>query len=238
MPHVRTRLKSLLLVFGALGLVGAGPVTPETILGRAKVVDGDTLEVEGSRVRLFGIDAPELDQTCLRGGAVWACGREAAEQLAALVGDAKLECQIRGSDQYRRLLAVCYSGGEDVNQAMVEHGWALAYRVYGDDYVASEMRAKGYGLGIWSSQFTAPADFRLMRNASAKQPGGGAGAKPVQKPIPARSDCVIKGNRNRRGEWIYHVPGMPYYEQTRAEEIFCSEDEAWAAGYRRARVRS
>ncbi len=238
MPLALSRLKPLLTVLGAAGLVWAEPVTAGTILGRAKVIDGDTLEIAGNRVRLFGIDAPELDQTCLRDGAVWACGREAAQQLAALAGVATLECQTRGTDQYRRHLAVCYSNGEELNLAMVEHGWALAYRAYGDDYVAAELRAKGYGLGIWSSQFTAPADFRLVRNSSVEKPGGGAGAKPERKAKSTRSGCVIKGNRNRRGEWIYHLPGMPYYEQTRAEEIFCSEDEAWAAGYRRARVRS
>lgn len=154
------------------------------------------------------------------------------------MGDANLECESRGLDQHRRQLAVCFLAGDDLNRIMVEQGWAIAYREFSYDYVAAELRARDYGLGLWSSQFAAPSEFRIAKNASVKQSAKGSLATPERQAKAARVGCVIKGNRNRRGEWIYHLPGMPYYEQTRAEEIFCSEDEAWAAGYRRARVRS
>lgn len=95
--------------------------------GRADVGDGDTLDVAGTRIRLFGIDAPELDQTWRRGdGSAWSCGQWSRSELASLVGGRPVECQPRDVDRYGRIVAICYAQGRDVNVAMVSSGAAQA----------------------------------------------------------------------------------------------------------------
>jgi endonuclease YncB( thermonuclease family) len=215
-------------------LVITAPVqaAAETLSGPAEVIDGDTLAVEGRKIRLFGIDAPELRQTCDRNGEAWACGEESARQLEELVASNPVECTGYEMDQYGRLVAVCRSGGFELNKTLVEQGWATAFRTYSDDYVVSETRAKMARRGIWSSAFDLPQSYRL-----AQLPQEPERTREARGQQASQGGCVIKGNRNRRGEWIYHLPGMPYYDATRAEEMFCSEADARAAGYRRAIVR-
>lgn len=219
-------------------LFEAAPSHAQSIVGTASVADGDSLTVAGKRVRLFGIDAPELNQTCQKDGASWRCGEAAKAQLATLVDGQQVECFGQGVDQYGRVLAVCSVGRDELNRVMVEQGWALAYRTYSDDYVQAEQGAKADRLGIWTSTFLQPAEFRHAKRLPERR---AVEAKPValaRRGAPTRmGECVIKGNRNRRGQWIYHLPGMPYYEQTRAEEIFCTEAQAQVAGYRRAIVK-
>lgn len=112
------------------------PAAAETLSGPAKVIDGDSLEVAGSRVRLFGIDAPEATQTCDRVGEAWACGQASAEQLQGLIGTDTIVCQGSEKDVFGRLLAICRIAGVDLNRAMVAGGWATAFRRYSDDYAA------------------------------------------------------------------------------------------------------
>lgn len=208
----------------------------QVMSGTATAVDGDSLVVDGQKVRLFGIDAPEFTQTCTRDGETWECGKAAKEQLSALVSGAHVECRQLATDGFGRAVSTCVAGSEDVNRTMVEHGWAVAYREFSTDYVGAEQQAKRNGQGIWGGSFELPSDFRSSQQP--KQPMAGTRTAPPRRAAPARfSGCVIKGNRNRRGEWIYHLPGMPYYEATRPEEIFCTEADAQAAGYRRAIVR-
>lgn len=215
---------------------GFGQASPQPIYGVARAGDGDSLEISGRRVRLFGIDAPEFDQSCIKGGAQWACGAEAADQLSRLVTGREVRCVPTGVDQYQRVLARCSVGGIDVNSTMVERGFAVAFRKYTIDYVAAELRAKADKRGIWAGTFTMPSSVRaLERNKGPATHPTRSGQRAAAK--PAGSRCMIKGNQSRRGEWIYHMPGMPYYEQTRPEQTFCSEAEAQAAGYRRAVVR-
>lgn len=228
-PHVLAISPILLLLGGAID-------PSASVWGIARAQDGDSLLVEGTRIRLFGIDAPELDQTCTRAGQPWSCGEAAAAELARLVSGKKVMCTSMGKDRYDRFLGRCSIGAVDINSTMVARGYAVAYRRYSSDYILVEGAARAAKLGLWASNFQAPSDYR--------QAGSKTGAK-VRQRSPARSvqtnrsasSCNIKGNRNRRGQWIYHVPGMPYYEQTRPEEVFCTEAEAQAAGYRRAIVR-
>jgi len=207
------------------------------IAGPADVIDGDSLSVSGLSVRLFGIDALEGRQTCTRNGQTWTCGEEAASQLRALIGGGQVRCEGFGNDDYGRMLALCRAGEIDLNRAMVSAGWALAFRKYSTLYVAEEEQAKAGQLGIWSSTFVSPEDYRAAKQP--REPQQLAAPRAVRAPPADRtfSGCVIKGNRNRKGQWIYHLPGMPYYDVTRPEEIFCTEAEARAAGYRRAIVR-
>ena len=234
---IQIRLLAARLSLLALAITCTAPSHAQIVLGPARAVDGDTLEVSGKRVRLFGIDAPESDQTCQKDGVSFACGQIATQQLEALVEGKQVECRGSSVDQYGRLLAVCTAGPEQLNQVMVEHGWAVAYRQYSDDYNAAELRAKSNHLGIWSSKFMLPSDYRHSKLPPALAALPAKRQHTNVQPPQWTGGCLIKGNRNRRGEWIYHIPGMPYYEQTRAEDMFCTEAQAQAAGYRRAIVR-
>lgn len=229
------RAPFFLLLATVLAATAPAPVT-----GTAQVVDGDTLRIGDTKVRLFGIDAPETNQQCIREGASWACGEVSARQLRSLVEGQQVACLVRGLDDYGRSVGVCSAGGLELNRTMVGAGWAVAFRNYSSDYVADEVRAKAARAGIWNSSFVLPQDYRQAA-ASAAQVAPAVGAQSrssrVAQAPAVMGRCAIKGNRNRKGQWIYHVPGMPYYEATRAEEIFCSEAQAQAAGYRRAIVR-
>ncbi len=120
---------------------------------------------------------------------------------------------------------------------MVEYGWATAYRQYNQAYLAQETIAKSQRRGIWSSDFAVPEHFRNAQRAAAMpEPYLRQASRPSTSLADVDVGCTIKGNRSWRGEWIYHLPGMEYYAVTRAEEIFCSEAAARAAGYRRAKA--
>ena len=204
----------------------ADPATPSVIAGRASVIDGDTIEVHGQRVRLHGIDAPESGQTCDDAdGQPYRCGQRAASALDDLIAGRPVSCEQRDVDRYGRIVAVCAAAGVDVAEAMVREGWALAYRQYSTDYVDEEAQAEAEGAGMWAGTFVAPWDFRH----------GTDGAAPA-----AQGECIIKGNISSSGERIYHVPGGQYYNRTKIDEgkgerWFCSEAEAVAAGWRRAK---
>lgn len=197
------------------------------------MIDGDTIAINEITIRLFGIDAPETDQTCNRDGVIWRCGEESAAQLRSLTENAQVICQGQDQDQYGRTVAVCSAGRFELNATMVEYGWATAFRQYSTAYIAQEMRARAAREGIWDSDFLLPEQYRITRAPAPERSSERPRSQPSQNASPG---CVIKGNHSRRGEWIYHLPGMQYYEQTRPEEIFCSEAEAIAAGYRRSRV--
>lgn len=216
----------------------AGLAHAAVVAGPATVVDGDSLEIAGTRVRLHGIDAPEAQQTCDRNGEAWRCGEEARRQLAEIIGASRVECVGHEKDQYGRLLAQCTAGYTDINRTMVETGWALAFRKYSDAYSAGEARARAMRVGLWGSSFVSPDVFRNgSRDASTAAPDRATPRRAAPRVHETDGLCRIKGNRNRRGQWIYHLPGMPYYDATNPEELFCSEAEAQAAGYRRAIVR-
>src|SRR5688500_8179297 len=121
-----------LLLAASLLCAWSPPVAAATVTGTANIIDGDTLQVAGRRIRLFGIDAPEASQKCDRNGERWACGEAAAERLGALIGGAAIQCNGAEVDQYGRLLAVCYVAGVDLNKTMVAQGWATAFRRYSD----------------------------------------------------------------------------------------------------------
>lgn len=223
----------------ALALLAATAGT-QPIYGFGVAGDGDSLKVGGVPVRLYGIDAPEFDQTCQRGGKAWACGADASQYLAKLVTGRDVRCVPNGKDQYDRVLARCFVLGREVNAAMVEQGFAVAFLKYSDDYVAAEARARAAKRGIWAGTFQMPGEYRAAGRVMGPQRRARAERGPGARPEPRTryaGGCVIKGNRSRRGEWIYHLPGMPYYDETRAEDLFCSEAAAQAAGYRRAIVR-
>jgi endonuclease YncB( thermonuclease family) len=131
------------------------------ITGKPRIIDGDTVEIAGERIRLNGIDTPEANQTCLdETGNRWQCGRVSTLALTTIVGDQAITCKGNKRDKYKRLIAICFIGVIDLNAEMVRQGWALAYRKYSTDYVNEETNAKAKKLGLWRGQFVAPWDWR------------------------------------------------------------------------------
>ena len=231
-------LSPALVLIATLGLVGTA-TAQDVVSGIARVIDGDTVEIRGRRVRLHGIDAPESAQTCTdAAGRTYGCGRVATAALASMAGHATVTCQARDTDRYGRLVAACFRDGVDLNALMVSNGHAMAYRRFSRDYIAHEDAARARRLGVWQGRFEAPWDWRRTQ-------GGGSSLSPSSRRNPAasgngRRDCAIKGNVSRSGERIYRVPGQEFYDRTqvseeKGERWFCSEAEARAAGWRRAR---
>lgn len=220
--HMARVLASVLVLL----VVALAPAAHADVAGRASVIDGDTIEVHGQRIRLFGIDAPESEQLCLAEDKRWRCGQQAALALDDKIAGRPVACVERDRDRYGRIVAVCRAGDQDLNAWLVAEGWALAYRQYSTDYVGEEEAARAAGKGVWRGTFVPPWDWRRGQRleATASEPG----------------DCRIKGNISSKGERIYHVPGGQFYERTRidtskGERWFCSEAEAQAAGWRLSR---
>lgn len=160
-----------------------------SLTGRADVVDGDTLRLGETRIRLWGIDAPERKQTCVAEGLEWDCGVLAVAALRSRV--TRVACREKGRDGYGRVLAVCFSRGEDVNGWMVSEGWALAYRRYGRDYVGREQAAKAARKGIHRGAFVAPWAWRRGERLSAGAGPGSVSGEPAREggglpPLPGR----------------------------------------------------
>ena len=142
-------------------IVVSPPSNPQTISGRASVIDGDTIEIRGERVRLFGIDAPESGQSCTIQGKAFPVGQRGAFALADKIASKVVDCRPKDTDRYGRNVDVCLVGGEDINGWMVANGWALAYRYYSRDYVSQEEQASKRKLGVWQcNDFVAPWDWR------------------------------------------------------------------------------
>lgn len=157
------RLFHQLLTDGGSLSVASRSTEAYTITGNASVIDGDTIEIHGTRIRLFGIDAPESGQSCSAQGKNFRCGQRAALALADEIGNQVVNCQVKDRDRYGRVVAVCLAGGEDINAWMVANGWALAYRNYSHDYVSQEERAAGSKIGMWQGEFVPPWDWRRSR---------------------------------------------------------------------------
>lgn len=210
-----------LLFFSLLFWSAAASAAPN---GTVRVIDADTLDVGGTRVRLFGIDAPEMGQPCSAEGRTWDCGAWTRDAVANAFEGAYARCTARDTDRYGRVVAQCSIDGRDMGEAIVNSGLAWAYRRYSDIYDLAEKGAAVAGRGLWAVEIAMPADYRAARTAPA--------------PVPTQG-CVIKGNISSNGR-IYHVPGQEHYARTQINEAqgerwFCSAAEAQAAGWRAAR---
>jgi endonuclease YncB( thermonuclease family) len=169
------RRRSLLLllpalVAAALAVSGMRPDVTATTgrpdrriddAGAVRIVDGDTLRIGGTRIRLHGIDAPERAQSCAGAdGRPYACGAAATAALTRLIGGARPDCAERDRDRYGRSVAVCTLAGRDLNRAMVAQGWAVAYSQYSRDYERDEAAARRSRLGLWRGSFERPDRYR------------------------------------------------------------------------------
>eukprot|EP00242_Pyramimonas_sp_CCMP2087_P012987 CAMPEP_0198209486 /NCGR_PEP_ID=MMETSP1445-20131203/16310_1 /TAXON_ID=36898 /ORGANISM="Pyramimonas sp., Strain CCMP2087" /LENGTH=299 /DNA_ID=CAMNT_0043883275 /DNA_START=68 /DNA_END=964 /DNA_ORIENTATION=+ len=224
-------------VAAGIMLVGASsmPALAEVLSGAPRVVDGDTLEVAGTRIRLFGMDAPESKQLCKTSkDKDYSCGVVAQEQLAAKIGKRKVACDVKNTDQYGRSVAVCSADGEDLNKWMVSSGNAVAYTEYSKSYVEAERQAQSAHKGIWEGTFERPSEWRKGNKRAAPSISAATTQAVVSGAPPHPKGCDIKGNINSKGEKIYHVPGGQFYEQTvigSGERWLCDEKEAVAAGW-------
>ncbi len=131
------------------------------VTGIPNVIDGDTIEVHGQRIRLHGIDAPESRQLCRLDGKPWQCGKNAANALADKIARRPVTCEDLGRDRYKRIIAKCATAGEDIGSWMVQQGLALVYRRYSLDYVEEEAEAQAARRGLWATEFVKPWEWRV-----------------------------------------------------------------------------
>lgn len=190
---------------------GTGRATasmPKALIGRATVIDGDTVAIHGEHVRINGIDALETRQACRnRLGTSWRCGKAAAEALDGfLSASSPLRCEYIDRDRYGRFVGNCVrAGGKDVAAWLVSNGHALDWPLYSNGTYANEQaEAEAAKTGIWSGTFEAPWDWRAVRRNPAAA-SERSGTKPPG--LVASTNCRIKGNINGEGAQIYHVPG-------------------------------
>ncbi len=156
---------ALLLGLALLGLRtpwGEDLLAQREYAGAARVIDGDSIEIDGTRIRISGIDAPEMAQSCIsREGASYPCGRRARAELERLSGGGTVTCRREGRDRFQRVLATCRAGDADLATAMVGAGWAVAYAgSSGDRLRGAERRARDARAGLWAGSFERPEDWR------------------------------------------------------------------------------
>ena len=125
-----------------------------------KVVDGDTIHLDGEKIRFTGIDTPELKQTCIKNGVKDFCGITAKLILINKIGNNNVECIREGKDQYKRTLAECFVNNESLSSYLVRSGYAFAYKKYSKKFVRDEDYAKTNQIGMWSMKFEYPWDYR------------------------------------------------------------------------------
>ena len=126
-----------------------------------KIIDGDTIILNSEKIRFYGIDTPEIKQTC-------SCGVKATLELKKIIGSRKVACIKKTKDRYKRSISICYVDGKDINSLMVKKGWALAYRKYSKKYVKDEVIAKSNKAGMWSGDFIAPWKWRRLKNKKVR----------------------------------------------------------------------
>jgi len=244
--HMLRRLFPILSILGAL--VVAGP----SLAASAVVRDGHTIQLGDIAYRLDGIDAPELDQTCIDDHAdPWTCGIEARDQLAKLIDNRNVRCDDLGPDKTkRRHIGVCTVEGEStsLNQQLAKQGFGIsaepALKLHAKDDAAG---AKADSRGLWKGCFVAPQDFRTGKKDGALM--GAACRSDRDKEIRAAlfpddlaqpPSCPIKGKLAARARFtgnvgVYHLQGCRSYAGLgNPDRWFCSEDDAQAAGFRRA----
>jgi endonuclease YncB( thermonuclease family) len=161
-----------------------GSLTSKTVMadelttGRATVIDGDTINIRGERIRLLGIDAPEVAQMCFLPDSIrWPCGRRASFALADFIGMRTVQCEKMDKDRWGRTVSKCTVQNVDLQMWMLENGLALAFRRYSKAYLPNEVRAQRQRRGLWSGQFQAPWVWRRDRESPMYQ---GYGVKSEQ----------------------------------------------------------
>ena len=144
-------------------------INADIIQGKVKVIDGDTVKIKNNKIRLSGIDAPELNQLCskvflsfsfISFKKKYSCGKISTEKLKRLIKNETILCKVENIDRYKRKLATCYKNKLNINSWLVRNGYALAYIKYSKKYILQEKEAKRDQLGIWQGTFENPWDWR------------------------------------------------------------------------------
>lgn len=165
--HTAKTFEQVLQNFGGKQQQAERPTNPQdypSIIGSVRVVNGDTLMMDGHYIRLFAIDAPEADQTCAnKMGRAYHCGRVAATWLRDWLMDNPVECHIMQQDKNGNMMGVCSLGQYDIGAALVNAGWAIAYTKYSDVYVPYQEQAMSRRDGLWQGKFYSPEDWRKMK---------------------------------------------------------------------------
>ena len=125
-----------------------------------KIIDGDTIHINGEKIRFSGIDTPELKQTYINNKKIIFCGLEAKNLLAKIIDNRDVNCISEGKDQYKRTLAECFVGDLSISSYLVREGYAFAYRKYSEKFVKDEEFAKENNKGMWSMSFEYPWEYR------------------------------------------------------------------------------
>ena len=160
---------SICLIFFFLTYNDVKSQEPKIISGIAKVIDGDTIKIKKNKIRLFGIDAPEMKQICKK---TWLsisffslskdypCGEVSTNKLKIKINNKFIICKSNNKDRYDRFIAECYKDKSNINKWMVRNGYAVAYKSYSKKFVAQENLAKKEKLGLWSGTFKMPWEWR------------------------------------------------------------------------------
>ncbi|MCT4559602.1 MAG: thermonuclease family protein [Pelagimonas sp.] len=196
--------------------------------GPLQVIDGDTMQIGRARIRLFGIDAPEVQQHCgAPDGPIWGCGAWASAEVSARYEGRFARCEALAVDRYGRTVGRCFVDGQDLGAELVASGLAFAYQEYSTAYLPAQRAAARRKAGLHATGVQSPQAYRKARRENG-----------MLRQAEAKG-CAIKGNLSHTGARIYHVPGQAMYERTRVstrrgERWFCSERQAKQAGWRRA----
>jgi len=139
------------------------------IIGKATVIDGDTITIKNAKIRFSGIDAPEKNyrgqtQFCRGPKGVWACGKKASSKLKKLINGQEVQCTNEGKDKYGRTLSICYANGVDLQAEMVRSGMAVAYLRYSNRYENEMVEAMTAQVGIWGGPFVEPEQWRIQNS--------------------------------------------------------------------------
>ena len=135
-------------------------LTNNLFASHVTVVDGDTIKLGDVKIRFSGIDAPEINQTCVASEGKVACGKISRDILITKVTNNKISCTDEGKDFYGRVLGECFVNGESLSRYLVREGFAFAYSKYSDKFILDEDYAKSNRLGMWSMKFQYPWDYR------------------------------------------------------------------------------
>ena len=162
-------IKILIYIFFFIQSINTNVFSAEIISGIAKVVDGDTIKIENKKIRLHGIDAPEIKQSCKKIFLTiyifsfqesYKCGEISKKYLRKYINNKIIKCRVEGIDRYNRILGTCFKNKVNINSKMVKNGQALAYKKYSKKYLSVEREAKREKLGLWKGNFEYPWVWR------------------------------------------------------------------------------
>ena len=216
----------VVVLFGALYLAVIGESRASSEDQLVTAIDGDTIQLDGKVVQLYGIDAPELGQQCLIGDDWFACGLAAAHQLDKRLSLSIEDVKCVSAEAPGTSDKVCFAGKVDVAQALITAGYVTAKARTNPNYRELEQQARQAGLGLWQSDFVTPSQWRQGR----RLPGEAA---------LKGDDCPIKAIALRGNQGLYFVPtdngyGSVTLDPVRGDRRYCSDESARQDGWRRA----